>query len=211
MSELNFEWIRENFDQENFVFFDVGCADLGESICIRNLIPAAQIYSFECSEHWLEKNLITSSNHRIHYFHVAVSDIDGMVSFRPSLTQRGEPHPWSGSLFGLRELNSGKVYGNPYEVKSIRLETFCKEINVTPDFIHIDVEGAEFKVFQNIGSYKPKSVWAETGAFHHYSTGTSREEFDNLMLNLGYNKIFETLGDTLYCQTGFETTPYKEK
>jgi hypothetical protein len=107
-----------------------------------------------------------------------------------------------------------QVYGDPVTIDSIRLETFCKEHNITPDFIHIDVEGAELKVFQNIGEYKPKCIWAEIGAFQCYDSNTSVYEFNQLMTNMGYYMVYgppDNNSDALYCLSDFKITPYIPK
>jgi FkbM family methyltransferase len=208
MSSLNLNWIKENFD-EDFVFFDVGCMDMRDSAQLKMMMPKAKVYAFECSNALLSVNLNRAIDFGIHYFHTAVCHIDGIIQFRQSLTQYGHQHLDSGSIFGLNPLDEqGKVYAQPYDVRSIRLETFCEKLNLVPDFIHIDVEGAELKVFQNIGNYKPKCVWAEVDTFEHYATGTTRSEFDNLMYSLGYVKIFDSKKDSLYKLTDFEVTPY---
>ena len=212
MSYLNLEWIKENFDKDNFVFFEVGTAYIDTSMKIRSLMPNATIYAFEAANHWHESNEKAATENQIHYIKCAVSDIDGEILLHPSETQYGEPHPWSSSIFELYRgpncFTHGKEYGEPYAVNSIRLETFCKEHNVCPDVIQIDVEGAELKVFQNIGEYKPKCVWAEVGAFGHYATGTSYEEFNSYMTSIGYRLVFEGSYDSLYCLTDITTTPY---
>lgn len=211
MSELNFNWVKKNFNKDKFTFFEIGCADLGDSVHLKKMMPKANVYAFECASHWLNKNLESSVRNGIHYFHVAVSDIDGYINLYPSLTQHGESHLWSSSIFELKETNSGKTYGNPYKVPSVTIETFCKRLNVKPDFIHIDAEGAELKIFKNLGNIRPKCVWAEIAGFHHYDTKTSFEEFDNLMISLGYECKFNSRADALYCLNGLEVSPYKTK
>ena len=208
MSDLNMNWVKQNFP-EDFVFFDVGSMNMDDSVSLRRVMPKAKIYAFEANNYWLEHNTRRAVDYGINYFQTAVSHIDGTIKYNPSLTQYGNEHPDSGSIFKINPSNQeGKVYGESYDVSSVRLETFCKRINVVPDFIHIDVEGAELKVFQGVGDYKPTCVWAEVVTFDHYLTGTSREEYDNLMRDLGYNKIFDGPRDSLYCLQGFKVTPY---
>lgn len=210
MSQLNLNWIEKNF-KEDFVFFDVGCMNMQDSVRLKSKMPKAKVYAFDCSSELLFKNLDTAVENGIHYFHTAVCHIDGKVPFRHSLTQHGNHHPDSGTIFDLNPQDrQGKVYAEPQEVRSVRLETFCKKLSVVPDFIHIDVEGAEFKVFENVGDCKPKCVWAEVDTFEHYATGITRIEFDNLMDSLGYIKIFQAPRDNLYRLKEFEVTPYTE-
>jgi FkbM family methyltransferase len=214
MSKLNLEWVKQNFDHDKFVFFEIGTAFLETSREVRLLFPNAEIYAFEAGVHWHETNEELASQDNVKYFKCAVSDIDGEVLFHPSETQYGEPHPWSSSIFELRHgLNSntfGKEYGKPYVVECTRLDTFCNKHTVYPDVIHIDVEGAEYKVFQSIGEYRPKCIWAEVGAFGHYDTGVDFEQFNALMESLGYHMLFRTDNDALYCLTSISTTTYYE-
>ena len=217
MSDLNFNWVKQNFEtQKDFVFFDIGCANLEASPSTEMMkhFPNAKYYAWEAANHWNDINAKCDNKEYakkagINYYHCAVSDIDGEVLINPSISQFGKSHPWSSSIFKMHENHSpaGKIYGNPYSVKSIRLETFCKENNLISDFIHIDVEGAEFKVFQNMGEYKPKCIWAETGVFDHYITGITTKEFYDYMKSIGYY-IIHSENDTLFCKNEFEFTPY---
>ena len=215
MTSLNLSWVKENFS-ETFTLFDIGAADMEVSKAIRNIIPAANLYAFEAFNYWHARNEEVALLERIHYYKGAVCDTDGSIIFHPCLTQHGYDHPFSGSIF--KPLDSHvdfhqQVYGDPYAINCIRLETFCKEFNVTPDFIHIDVEGAEVKVFQNIGLYKPKCVWAEIGAFECYDTNTSFSAFNLLMTDMGYYMAYvpQDKNDALYCLTDFKITPYIPK
>ena len=95
------------------------------------------------------------------------------------------------------------------KIKTKRLdEIFCENHINRVNYLSIDVEGAEFKVFQNMGQYKPICIWTETGAIYHYSTGITLEEFHKYMESIGYYIIYDSGWDTLYCQSEYEFTPY---
>lgn len=213
MTQLNLEWVQANFNKENIIIFDIGAADMEISKTIRHMIPTAKLYAFEAFDFWHERNEKTSAQLDINYFKVAVSDIDGTRIFHPCLTEHGRDYPYSGSIFRPMDFHTKfheQIYGDPVTIDSIRLETFCKEHNVTPDFIHIDVEGAELKVFQNIGEYKPKCIWAEVGEFSCYESNTSFEEFNQLMIDMGYYMVYGPPNgpDALYCLNDFQITSY---
>ena len=212
MTILNLNWVKENFNkEEHFTFFDVGAADLEASIALKQLMPSANVYAFEAFDNFHEINEEVALKKGIHYHKGAVSAIDGVVTFYPCITQKGYFHPFSGSIFKPLDYHvefHQQVYGNPITIDSIRLETFCKEHNVTPDFIHIDVEGAEVKVLANMGKHKPKCIWAETCAFVCYDTNTSSIVLDYMLHTLGYYKVYSNGMDTLYCQRDFVITPY---
>lgn len=210
MSDLNFNWIVENFKEKDFIFFDIGSAKFLNAAIVKQKIPSASCYSFECSDQWLKENASAACNEGVYYFHCAVSDNDGIETFYPSNSLNGQYWPWSGST--CRPLvEKGFEWGTPYTVNSIRLETFCDRFNVTPDFIHIDVQGGEYKVFSGIGKYRPKCVWAEVSEFEHlYNTGVTAAMFDELMYSLGYIKHYEYQCDALYCLADFTPTPYRQ-
>ena len=219
MSLLNTNWIVENFKNSDFTFFEIGTAALDKdspSYQLKELIPNGKYYAFEAAEYWHEINESYALEEGINYFKYAVSDVDGEVLLYPSLTQQGEPHFWSSSIFKLNTSPGSnpfdKLYGEPYFIKSIKLETFCNQFNVTPDFIHMDVEGAELKALQNMGKHKPKCIWAEICAFNHYDTNTSFDELDGYLKSIGYYLVCieETqTNDALYCLNEFKITNYK--
>ena len=215
MSLLNLDWLVENFDKESFTFFEIGLAGMGQSMSfeLKKRIPKGKYYTFEAAEYWHDLNEEIALKHEINYYKYAVCDIDGEVLFYPSLTQNEQAHTLSSSIFELYKgpyCNSfDKEYGEPYIVKSTRLETFCNDNNISPDFIHIDVEGAELKVFQNIGKYKPKCIWTEISGFAHYNTKTNIEEFNSYLESIGYYLVCVKEADALYCLKDFEITEYK--
>lgn len=206
MSNFNYTWLLKNFDDE-LIVFDIGAGDLGDTMRMRSCLPKAKIYSFECRKEWLEPNLFHSVRHGIHYVHSAVSDHDGHLEFYPSDRLNGQEWPWSGSIFrsSLREFDWGK----PYTVNSIRLDSFCKNFNLSPDFVHIDVQGAEQKVFSALGDHKPKCIWAEISAFSQYDCGTSEKEFYKFMDSIGYVKVCQVGGDALFRYKDFIVTTYE--
>jgi FkbM family methyltransferase len=209
MSDLNFNWVAENFKQKTFVFFDIGSAKIENAAIVKQLIPLSTCYSFECSDQWLKENTVEAYQSGTYYFHCAISDKDGIETFYPSNLLNEQYWPWSGSTCQPL-IEEGFVWGTPYTVDSIRLDTFCDRFNVTPDFIHIDVQGGEYKALSGIGKYRPKCVWAEVSEFEHiYETGVTAIIFDELMYGLGYVKHFEYQCNALYCLTDFNPTPYR--
>ena len=214
MSFLNLNWIKENFTNDKFVFFEIGCAHLDTSCKLRELMPAAEIYAFEPAVHWHEINEQLAKKFNINYFKYALSDVDGLLSFNPSDTEFDNPHPWSSSLFQLEDMpyeSHGKKYGEPYKVYSCKLENFCYQFNLTPDVLHIDAEGAEFKIVNNMGKFRPKCIWAEIAGFGHYKNGVTKQQFDEALKELGYTKIYTDANqcDALYCLDGIEFSEYR--
>jgi FkbM family methyltransferase len=212
MSNLNLTWLSKNL-KPNAIIFDIGAADLHDTLRIKEWLPSATIYAFECSNTWEKQNKQVAIEHGINYYHMAISDTVGTLTFYPSVVLDGQDWPWSGSICkpGPNLLNERWKWGDGYTVSSTTLETFCTENNVSPDFIHIDVQGAEYKVFSTIGNLRPNIVWAEISEFHMYKTKTTYEEFHAKMKLLGYTEKFKDNCDALYILNEYAVNEYTLK
>ncbi len=214
MTDINLSWLSENFTSPITVF-DIGCADLADTIKLKQALPLESVfYAFDCAEIWKERNIITAKEHGINYFHLALSDNMDEVTFYPSERNYDEDWPWSGSIYspGEHHQTNGLKWGELYYVKSTTLENFCDEYGVEPSFIHIDVQGAEYAVFKNLGNTRPIGIWAEISEFQSYNTNATYNEFHDLMLGYGYRQEFRNNQDALYVLQDFESlTPYKNK
>jgi FkbM family methyltransferase len=192
------------------IVFDVGCADMGDTLKLKAALPRATIYAFECASVWLNPNLKAAVDNNINYFHLALSDVNGTQTFYPSNVYQGEEWPWSGSVCKPGEYlqNDTWEWGEGYTVPSTTLETFCSEHDVTPDFIHIDAQGAEYKVFSKLGSIRPKCIWAETSEFTNYETGVDYKAFHELMVGYGYRLLYKDNWDSLYVHKDLNCSDY---
>ena len=207
MSDLNVDFLVDNFYDKEINFFNIGCSDLGDTIDFKNHLPNAKFYAFECNEKFREKNTKNAVEHGINYFHYALSDTDGKIIYYPSETLNGQKD-WFISSSTLKPIPTeyfDLTYGEPYLVESIILNKFCDENNVAPDFIHIDAEGAEYKILSKLGNYRPLCIWSEICAFDvFYESGTSYEDFDNLLYGYGYTKLYSTKNDAMYIHNSFK-------
>ena len=70
------------------------------------------------------------------------------------------------------------------------------------DYMHIDVQGAEYKVVVGLGDLRPTYIFAETCEFETYDTGVTLSDFDELMKEKGYKIIQRHDYDTLYVYDG---------
>lgn len=197
MTRYNTQWLLQNLDH-NSVIFDIGAADLGDSILYKRLLGCA-VHAFECSNQWLENNIKTSTNNGIHYHHCALGNINGQVPFYPSLHHAGESWPWSGSICKPYGTSENLTFDRPYYVTAITLDHWCELFNIVPCYIHIDVQGAEYQVLSNMGMVRPKAIWAEICEFNsHYDTGVTFEQFNELLTTLGYTLDYRDNHDAFY-------------
>jgi hypothetical protein len=209
MSNLNLNWLTENL-KPNAIIFDIGCADLHDTIKIKSAFPSGTFYAFECAKFWHEQNELRAKTHGINYYPVAMADNDGHVDFFPSEELKEENWPWSGSICepGTPLINDSWKWGNHYRVSCIRLDSFCEKHSVIPDFIHIDAQGAEFKIFKHMGDMRPKMIWSEISEFHMYKTDTTVENYKELMFNLGYSIAYIDNQDALFVLNDYTFTKY---
>lgn len=192
------DWLVQNFYDQEIVIFDVGAADLQDSIEYKKLLPKAKVYAFECNDDWLQNNIPKALEHGIIYNHCAVSDVTGHLEFYPSKTLYGKYWPLSGSLCKPHE-GSRFEWKETVKVPTITLNDYCRNYNVHPTFIHMDIQGAEVRAMSQVGNYKPKAIVAEICEFQtDYDTGTNYYEWLNLMNSLGYNEHIRFNWDGLY-------------
>lgn len=209
MSNFNINWLLENL-QENSTIFYIGAANLHDAVTIKKAFPKSKFYAFECSRFWVDQFPILeeAKNANINYFQLAMSDVDGTIDFYPCDNWDNNPWPVSSSIFAPNQSLDFLQFSEKVSVESTTLKTFSEKHNAYPDFIHIDVQGAEYKVFSKMGSHRPKIIWAETSEFNRYETGITIDMFYALMLDLGYKKIYVDGPDELYVQKDFVHTEY---
>ena len=211
MSEINLNTVNEILgNKKDLVIFDIGAHNFSDSINMKTRFPSAEVYAFEPDNLNINKYAKSALDSGVNVLQVAMSDENGEATFYNSETLNGTEWSCSGSILkpvtrnGTKEgLHEGLLYNlEGYNVKTVTLETFCDHHNITPDVIHMDVQGAETKVMNGFGKYRPKIIFAETCEFNTYETNTNLEEFDALMSKLGYVIHQRLTYDTFYVYKG---------
>jgi len=206
MSSFNLSWVNQYVSKKEIVIFDIGAHNFVDSINFKRSFPNANVYAFEADKVNVEKYGENAEAFGVKVINVAVSDTNGEATFYNSETMNGKEWTCSGSLMKPVTINgtnegthAGLLYNlEGYQVKTMKFETFCDENKITPNVVHIDVQGAEKIVMSAIGKYRPEIVFAETCEFDTYETNTSLKEFDDLMFSLGYEIKQRLQFDTLY-------------
>lgn len=192
-NDENVFWI-EPILQNGSVIVDIG-ANIGLYTCAYaeyfkkyNL----KIYAIEAVESnfkALKYNIDLNKYKNIQSDHIALGKEEGELVF--DLPYEG----FVGNAVGgnINKENTKKLYKS--KVKMITLDQYANENNINQcDFLKIDVEGAEFFVFQGASDFLKKCrpvVQAEFNAHWLGEANVGYQDFVNLFLGLDYNCALE--------------------
>ena len=211
MSEIHNEIniIRQTLaNKPNLVIFDVGGCDFNDAVHFKSNFPHADVFSFEPDSFNLENHKPRADSYGILVVPVALSNENDETKFYPSISYMGNNHKASGSVLKPRVKpgttegihHDGLLYDlEGHDVQIVRIDTFCELNNIKHiDYLHIDAQGAEFKVLSGLGDLRPSFIFAETVEFDTYESGITEPEFNKFMDSLGYELINKFRDDTLY-------------
>ena len=144
--------IRESHGELNFTIFDIGAVPIGDGkesfYLIPELFPGSRIIAFELDQE-LCRSLNETAGPGLRYYPVAL----GRCTESRLLYETA--HPMCTSLYCpnmelLKHYNSMEVsmLKNVSTVNTIGLDEFAECNNLWPDFIKIDIQGAELEVFK---------------------------------------------------------------
>lgn len=214
--------LRTFFKKSNrLVILDIGACEGEDSIRYKRMFPKATVYSFEP----LPSNLSKLKANFLHFgvddsievIPFALSDTEGVATFYVSSgapPKKTNDENWnygnkSSSLLepaaGLKENYAWLDFQEKIEVKTKRLDTFCREKNLRQiDLIHLDVQGAELKVLKgaNTSLDLVKAIWTEVENVELYKSQPLKRDVENFMHLHGFIKMTDTVstvsGDQFY-------------
>jgi FkbM family methyltransferase len=137
------------------VILDIGANDGSHTLEFLRLFERSRVYAFEPDPRALESFRARVNSPRAKLYDLAISDADGTTEFHtsgglpsPELSE-WRPRGWdlSGSIRRPKEhleQHPWCTFGEPIPVRTMRLDTWCREEGVTRiDLIWADVQGAE--------------------------------------------------------------------
>lgn len=207
MSDINLKWLYDHFkNRASLTIFDIGANQCGDSVRFKRTFPFAEVHSFECSNLLYDNNIKLAQEFDLIYNHVAVDASDGTALFYPSLYRNDLPWMDSGTLqqtnLKLEQLQD-LTFGEPYEVKTLCINTYCKKIDAVPNFIHIDAEGKEPDILESIyDEYLPDLIWSERPLGH------KKDVLDNILEKKQYCVKYRDTHDILYAKNGYHVEDY---
>lgn len=148
-------------NKEVEVIFDVGACHALESVELSKKYPNAKVYTFEANP--VSYNVClenTEGYDSITVINEAVNDYDGLCKFYP-MDKEKTVTTWEDGNQGASSLYRAngqydfieKYVQYEIEVPCTRLDTFCEKNNIDKiDVIWMDLQGAELKALQSLGS-----------------------------------------------------------
>ena len=129
--------------------------DLGANIGMFTLLSSklvgesGHVFSFEPDPYLfnvLKENLILNNVNNVSIYQMAVSNTVGAEKFSMNLEQDGD-----------NRLNSNTMNENYVEVKTTTIDDFCEKNELKINFLKMDIQGSEAKVFQGMKQTLKKS------------------------------------------------------
>lgn len=155
----NYDWSFKFIEKIN-VAFEIGSRDLIDANTIQTKYNC-KVYSFECNPDCIKECHKNNTNKNITLIEKAVSQVDGTITFY-SVDINKYNNMGCSSMFEIDFTTNRNPSDGDYGktniqqavcVPSVRLDTFCKEYNVIPDVIFMDVQEAELEVLKSASSY----------------------------------------------------------
>ena len=192
---INYETLKKHIKE--FIIFDVGCYDGGDSLRFSKWFPNAKVYAFEACPHNYKKINVVKD---IHYYNIAVMDYTGYIDFTPVFLN-GESYG-CGTCFETTETFKNAFpcleYKDKISVPCITIDDFCQKNNITHiDFISIDVEGGSVNVLEGMKNIKPDIIYIEREGLDKWKNKNTKT-INQIMNERGYQMIKEYTNDNLY-------------
>lgn len=195
------EWLKRALGERRpTLILDIGSYNGDEIVLFRQNFPSASVWGFEASPRnyarTAERNLIADPQVRL--WHAAVSDVDGKITFYDTCGQADG----SGSILTPtpKRLEHETIkFAEGTEVQTFRIDTLCKENNISHiDMIHMDAQGAEYKILLGMGDMRPTAIFLEINEEDMYEGAKSGEFLNEYLGSLGYQLKEQCPFDNFY-------------
>lgn len=178
------------------IIAEIGAADGLDTVQYVKRYPRASVHAFEPLPANVEKLVALAATADFRIYPTALSDenrvaadfwVSGGV---PPTGKRPEPWPYSSSLLepaAHREVHPWCTF-EKHTTSVCRLDSIMK---TPPDFIHMDVQGAELKVLAGAGKLLDdvEAVWMEVANVELYRQQPLRREVDQFMTLHGFELV----------------------
>lgn len=216
--------LRALFTPESkLIIFDIGACEGEDSIRYSHLFPEARIFSFEplpSNQDLIRHHFARHKAVRCELVPLALSDRCGTADFfvssgAPQEKTLGEEWNYgnkSNSLLPPGDFQKEQTPWLKFETKQTvqtdTLDNFCKSRKIDHiDFIHMDVQGAEWLVLQGAVHMVPhiKAIWLEVANKEVYRGQKIKKDIEELLGRAGFGITYELVrgveGDQFYVNT----------
>lgn len=218
-SEPEVELMRLHQPDAPLIIFDIGACEGEDTVRYARRFPRARLFAFEplpANQALVRANLARYGIDRAELVPLALSDRAGETVFHVSSGR--PPDEFAGRDWNYGNKSSsllapavaGPMYGwvefkERITVRTATLDDFCAERGIPAiDFIHMDVQGAEWLVLQGAHRMLPRTgaLWLEVSDRALYAGQRLRPELERLMCRQGFALARETRreieGDQFY-------------
>lgn len=204
--------------------FDIGACEGEESIRFSRRFPDARIYTFEplpANQNVIRENFRLYQVSNAELIPAALSNRAGTVDFhvssgRPKDLFSGENWNYGNKSSSLlppasaTPMHGWIEFKEKITVPSLTLDEFCRERGIRKiDFIHMDVQGAEFLVLEGAAEMlkRSTSVWLEVADEALYRGQKLRSEVERFFRNRGFVRTYYAPngleGDQMYLNLNY--------
>lgn len=206
--------IEQYCGTKNPIIIDIGASDGIEIVDFLNLYPECLVYAIEADPgpfKRLQKRF--AGDNRVKCFNIAIAENNGRVSFNCSSgffteeqKQKNIQHDYSGSILAPKlhlEMAPGVKFEKKIDVNCMTLDTFIKSQNLNmPDFIWMDVQGAEYCVFKGGTETlkNVKTIYTEYGLVELYEGQKTLWFIADYLKQFGFKLKTRYECDALFCK-----------
>lgn len=171
--------------------FDVGANHGIISLLVASQNPGVSVHSFEASEDAVN---IINQNCALNGFHTSIRVVNTLIADRSGYTI---PFYWEGSSGGA-SITKGRM-GHTIEIhkSTLSLDDYAKANNAFPDFIKMDIEGAENIAIQGMNeilSMSRPEVFIELHEFGQKKLYENAQDILDFVTPLNYQMIYLRTG-----------------
>lgn len=194
---------------------DIGAADGTDTVLYAKRYPRAGILAFEPLKRNVEKLRLVVENlaPTIGVYETALGDenkvaADFWVSGGAPVDWKGGPWPYSSSLFEPAEHTQVHPWCTfeKHHTSVIRLDHILR---AAPEYIHMDVQGAELKVLRGAGELLKdvRAIWMEVAEVPLYRDQPLRTDVEEFMRGQGFFLIAHTVRTSQETNFGNDRRP----
>lgn len=190
--------IKDNFDEENAVFFDIGVNQGQTAKKMKSVFPQAIIYGFEPSKICFKYLTENVKIEKVFFYNKAIGSSNSILEFNE--------YSWSPLSSMLKRAYTSSKILETYNVDVITIDDFCKNNNISSiNLLKTDTEGYELEVLKGasemMNENKIQFVFVETFFNENFIGQASFGDIYNYLLSKNFGLVrfydFENTSDGL--------------